>query len=153
MVRLEDIPDPPRSRIAGLDCPAFATTPWQEGPPLQSRRVAIVSTAGLHVRDDRPFTIRSGDYRIIPAKVAASDLVISHVSTNFDRSGFQQDWNVMFPLDRLTGLADEGLIGSVAGFHYSFMGATDPQQMESAARNLASILKKDAVNAVLLVPV
>lgn len=153
MARLADLPEPLRPHIADLPCPAFSTNPWQEGPPLTGRRVAIISTAGLHVRGDRPFTVMSGDYRIIPGAVSANDLVMSHVSSNFDRTGFQQDWNVIFPLDRLNELADQGVIGSVADFHYAFMGATDPLRMETAVRNLADILKKDGVNAVLLVPV
>ena len=78
---------------------------------------------------------------------------MSHISTNYDRSGFQQDWNVVFPLDRLHELAQKGVIGSVARFHYSFMGATHPAQMETAARTLAGLLKKDGVDAALLVPV
>lgn len=45
---------------------------------------------------------------------------MSHVSTNFDRTGFQQDWNIVFPLDRLQELAAKGIIGSVAAYHYSF---------------------------------
>ena len=95
----------------------------------------------------------AGDYRIIPGDTETNDLVMSHVSTNYDRTGFQQDWNVVFPLDRLNDMAREGIIGSVADFHYSFMGATDPRQMESAARTLAGLLRKDKVNAVLLIPV
>ena len=50
-------------------------------------------------------------------------------------------------------MAEAGSLGSVAEYHYSFMGATDPVQMEQEARSLASILKKDHVDAVLLVPV
>ena len=67
--------------------------------------------------------------------------------------GFQEDWNVVFPLDRLRELAAEGAIGSVAQTHYSFMGATDPVQMEPHARELAHRLKQDAVDAVILPPV
>ena len=48
---------------------------------------------------------------------------------------------------------DEGFIGSLADYHYSFMGATDPGQMQDTAKNLAEIMKKEGVNAVLLVPV
>ncbi len=94
-----------------------------------------------------------GDYRVIPGDTEANDLVMSHISTNYDRSGFQKDWNVVFPLDRIRELAQQGVIGSVADFHYSFMGATAPQQMETAARTLAGLLKKDNVTAALLVPV
>jgi len=153
MPRLDQLPEPMRSHIATLECPNFKTQPWIGGPPLSQRRVSMVSTAGLHHRDDRPFSIMSGDYRIIPGNIATNDLVMSHISTNFDRTGFQQDWNVVFPLDRLRELADQGLIGSVADFHYSFMGATDPKLMEPTARDLAGLLKKDQVNAILLVPV
>ena len=78
---------------------------------------------------------------------------MSHISTNYDRSGFQKDWNVVFPLDRLNELAQQGVVSSVADFHYSFMGATDPRLMETAARNLASLLREDNVTAALLVPV
>jgi D-proline reductase (dithiol) PrdB len=78
---------------------------------------------------------------------------MSHISTNFDRTGFQQDLNMVLPLDRLNELAAEGIIGSVAAYHYSFMGATDPTRMEGEARRLSKLLKKDRVNAVLFVPV
>ena len=154
MARLEQIPEPMRSHIAQLELPKFEIQPWAAGPPLNQRRVAIVSTAGLHQRDDRPFTFEPGDsYRVIAGDIKANDLIMSHVSTNFDRSGFQQDWNLIFPLDRLQELRDEGHIGSVAQFHYSFMGAVDPREMEPSIRNLAGLLQKDNVNAVLLVPV
>ena len=154
MAILEKLPEPQRSHIARTKLPTFDSHPWTQGPPLIRRRVAIVSTAGLHLRDDRPFTFEPGDnYRIIPADTDANDLIMSHVSTNFDRSGFQQDWNIVFPLDRLHELCDGGHIGSIARFHYSFMGAMDPADLEQSARNLAGLLKDDAVDAVLLVPV
>ena len=94
------------------------------GPPLRERRVALVTTSGLHVRGDRPFGIGATDYRVIPGDTPAAELLMSHVSVNYDRSGFQEDLNVVFPLDRLRELAAEGVIGSVAAFHYSFMGAS-----------------------------
>ncbi len=154
MVRLEQLTDEERKHHEEMDCPAFETQPWAEGPPLSRRRVAIVSTAGLHRRGDRPFTLDPGDfYRVIPGDIEANDLVMTHVSANFDRAGFQQDWNVAFPIDRLRELAREGVIGSVAAFHYSFMGAHDPMAMEQDARGIAGLLKKDDVDALLLVPV
>jgi D-proline reductase (dithiol) PrdB len=154
MARLELMTEPERKHIEEVKCPTFSTHPWVPGPPLKQRRVAIISTAGLHRRDDRPFTFDPGDYyRVIPGDICARDLVMSHVSTNFDHSGFQQDWNVLFPVDRLKELAEEGIIGSVADFHYSFMGAIDPLQMEHEARALAGVLKKDHVDALLLLPV
>ena len=65
----------------------------------------------------------------------------------------QEDWNVAFPIDRLWELTAEGTIGSMADIHYSFMGATDPVQMEPYVRELAGRLKQDSVDSVLLAPV
>lgn len=48
------------------ELPDFGATPFVAGPPLRQRRVAIISTAGLHVRGDRPFEPSAADYRIIP---------------------------------------------------------------------------------------
>ena len=115
--------------------------------------MAIISTAGLQKRGDRPFAVGANDYRVIPGGTDSADIVMSHISTNYDRTGFQQDINVAFPLDRLQELADEGVIGSVAEFHYSFMGASHPDTMAPKANELAGLLQKDNVDAVLLAPV
>jgi D-proline reductase (dithiol) PrdB len=153
VTRLTDLLPGQAKRLAELECPVFATRPWVSGPVLAQRRVAIVSSAGLVRRGENPFRGRDPDYRVIPATTRADDLLCSHISINFDRSGFQEDWNVVFPLDRLRELADSGVIGSVAKTHYSFMGATDPVEMEPYARELAGRLKGDAVDAVILSPV
>jgi D-proline reductase (dithiol) PrdB len=152
-MRLEKLPAAQAERYATLECPSFDTTPWIEGRPLAQRRVAIVSSAGLVMRGERPFRGREADYRVIPGSTRADQLLCSHISINFDRTGFQEDWNVIFPLDRLRELAAEGTIGSVAATHYSFMGAAEPSQMEGAAREVAGRLKQDNVDAVLLPPV
>ena len=82
-----------------------------------------------------------------------NDLVMSHVSTNLDRTGFHSDLNVVFPIDRLRDLRDDGAIGSIASRHFCFMGATPPNLMEPLARDLAGILWKDAVGGIVLCPV
>ena len=114
---------------------------------------SIDDLKGLTVRGDRVFRGRDPDYRAIPGTTQANDLLCSHISINFDRNGFQEDWNVIFPLDRLNELAADGTIGSVAATHYSFMGATDPVQMVDCAREVAGKLRADHVDAVLLTSV
>ncbi len=153
MTRLDLMPDHVRDHLLSLPCAPFDTAPWVEGPPLNERKVALISTAGLQRRGDRPFGVGAADYRLIASDTLPADLVMSHISTNFDRTGFQQDWNVVFPLERLRELVAAGEIGSLAQYHYSFMGATDPAAMEPRARELAQIMKTEGVNAVLLVPV
>lgn len=153
MVRLADLDEPERSHLGNIPCHKFDTEPWVGGPPLQERRIAIVSTAALQHRDDTPFVIGAGDYRVIADDTPAKDLVMSHISTNFDRSGFEQDLNVVLPLDRLHEMAEAREIGSVARFHYAFMGSTEPLLMEDAARTMARHLKADGVDSCLLLPV
>jgi D-proline reductase (dithiol) PrdB len=157
MVRLADLPEWEREhmldKLKGLS--GFDSRPWVKGGPLSRRRIAIVTTSGLHRRGDRPFAAGAAatDYRVIPGNVRADELVMSHLSINFDRTGFQQDINVVFPIDRLNELAREGVIGAVADYHYAFMGAAPIRQLEPKARQLAGLLKKDKVDAVLLTPV
>ena len=157
MVRLEDVEETFASILRNIECPVFDTHPWINGPPLNERRVAIISTAGLHRRDDSPFLVQSdsaqdwpADYRVIPSDTVAEDLVMSHVSTNFDRTGFQQDLNLVFPIERLRELLADGVIGSIAKYHYAFMGATPPTVLEAVAKDLAAILKQDQVDGVVL---
>ncbi len=152
-MRLTNLPAAMAKRLAELECPDFATRPWVEGPPVAQRRVAVVSSAGLMVRGEKVFRGRDPDYRTIPSATRPDELLISHISINFDRTGFQEDWNVVFPLDRLNEMAADGEIGSVAAMHYSFMGATDPVQMADYAREVAGRLRQDQVDAVILSPV
>jgi D-proline reductase (dithiol) PrdB len=155
MARLTDFPEyEQRHHLQKIrDLPDFGPTPFAPGPPLRVRRVAIVTTSGVHARGERPFEIGAADYRVIPGDTPAADLIMSHSSVNFDRSGFQEDINVVFPIDRLRELEADGAIGSISDFHYSFMGAAPIRALEPKARELAALLKQDRVDAVLLTPV
>ena len=153
MARLEDFVGSMRERLANLECEPYPDSPWVAPKPLSERRIAIVSTAGLQRRGDHPFDLGANDFRVIPGDTPTSDIVMSHVSTNFDRSGFQQDVNVALPIDRLRELEREGTIGSSAQFHYSFMGATHPNDMRSQAERMTGLMKDDGVDTALLVPI
>jgi D-proline reductase (dithiol) PrdB len=151
--RLSDMPEVEAQHLRRIECPTYDDTAPLSGKPLSARRVAIISTAGLHKRGDRPFRAGDGSYRVIPAETAANVLVMSHISVNFDRTGFQQDFNTVFPIDRLRELVAGGDVGSMASVHYSFMGAFPPAAAEPHAQHLAGLLKADKVDAALLVPV
>lgn len=156
MARLADLSPWERAHLQNLAerAPRMPSEPWVSGPPLAQRRVALVSTAGLHRRGDRPFASGANDYRVIPGDTPAAELAMSHVSVNFDRTGFRSDPNVVFPIDRLRELQAEGVVGSVAEHHYAFMGAPfPPTTFEPKARELADLLRRDQVDAVVLLPV
>lgn len=154
MVRLTDMLEDDRNHLLAKPCPKFEGESWVEGPPLSERRIAIVTTAGLQMREDAPFNFRSAEYRVIPGTVSGGDLVMSHTSVNFDRTGFQRDANVVFPIDRLRELAEEGAVGSLAAYHYAFNGAyMEPDAYARNACEVAGLLQGDGVDTVLLVPV
>ncbi len=156
MVRLSDLHEAEaqhmRDRAAAM--PEIDCGPWITPKPLAESKVAIISTAGMHRRSDPPFTPGAIDYRILPGDVDFADVVLSHISTNFDRTAFQQDPNIMLPVDRLREMADRGEIGSVSQWHYSFMGAQpNPLRMEETGEEVGRLLAADDVDLALLVPV
>ena len=153
MPRLSDLSPEEAARLEHLPLQSFDDTPWTQPTTLSNARVAIVSTAGVHRREDPVFFGGATDYRIIPGEFRSEDLVMSHLSANFDRSGFQQDAELIFPLGHLHALVAEGQIGSVADWHYSFMGATDPVGMVESGHEVGRLLRADGVDVALLVPI
>lgn len=154
MVRLTELPEVEREHVMSKACEPFDSRPFAPGPPLAERRVALVTSAGLHRTDDHAFRAIDLSYRVIPGSVRADELTMTHSSVHFDRTGFREDVNVVFPIDRLRELEGEGVIGSVADYHYSLMGAGWlPHQIEPTMRELADQLRGDEVDAVCLVPV
>ena len=127
--------------------------PWVAPKPARKRTVTLISSAGLGVRGQKPFRGGESGYRVIPHQTPAAEILMSHVSVNFDRTGYQLDLETILPRERLQELADAGAIGAVAREHYSFMGATDPAEMEPQARELAGQLHKKGVDTAILLPV
>ncbi len=156
MVRLSDLHEVEGEHLRqrAETMPRVDPAPWLTPVPLAEATVAIVSTAGLHRRADPPFTPGALDYRLLPGDVDFGDVVLSHISANFDRSAFQQDPNIMFPLDRLREMTEAGEIGGVANWHYSFMGAMpDPSRFDETGSEVGRLLAADGVDVALLVPV
>jgi len=154
MVRLRDLSDAERRHIMAKELPSYDSSPFIGGLPLIEHRVALVTTAGLHQVDDEAFSLVDLSYRVIPRDADLASLTMTHSSVHFDRTGFREDVNTVFPLDRLRELAADGAIASVADHHYSLMGAGWPPEMiEPTCEELARLLKADGVSAVCLVPV
>lgn len=132
MARIEDIPQPTRDAIVGLAMPALDGEPWVQPKPLARSRVAILTSAALHRRMERPFEAGTPEFRELPSSLAPADMLMSHISINFDRIAFERDINVAYPIDRLRELAAAGHIGSVATTHYSVIAVA--QDRPSAGR-------------------
>lgn len=133
--------------------------PWQPSRvPLQEARVGVVTTAGVHLPGETPFEkVKGGDfsYRVIPGGTDPEELVTTHPSDAWDRSGVEEDGNTAMPLDRLRGLASRGIIGEVAPRHLSFQGSiTAPMRLlKRTAPEAAGLMADDGVHVVVLTPV
>ena len=130
--------------------PQFDDTPVASAPPLGKARVAIVTTAALRAPAARRFESEDETFRVLDA---GGELLLDHVSLNFDRTGWLEDTNVVFPVDRFAELAVSGTIGSVAPRHISFLGAQHETlatiRLDSGPA-AAKLLRDDGVDIVLL---
>ena len=100
MVKLADIPEYERNHLMSKLLPPLGKLPWVvNDKPLSEKKVAIITTAGLNFREDHNFEFVDSSYRALPRDLAASDILMTHASVNYDRSGFQEDINVVFPVD------------------------------------------------------
>ena len=92
--------------------------------PLRTCRIALVTTAGLHLHQQEPFdmTDKNGDpsYREIPSSIGIGELSITH--HYFPKADALADPNLVLPMEPLRQLAGEGTIGSIAPRFFSFMG-------------------------------
>jgi D-proline reductase (dithiol) PrdB len=113
---------------------------------LAKTNIALVSAGGVHLKRQEPFNIADelGDlgYRIIPEDVDSSDLMVTH--HHYDHSDADKDINVVFPIDVLRDLQDEGLIKGVARKHIGYMGYTMQLKAmyEGTAREIANEIDK-----------
>jgi D-proline reductase (dithiol) PrdB len=142
-----------RERLAAV--PPGIELPEVEGveaPPLSRATVAIVTTAALAHKGE-PWADQTHEYRLFDRD--ADGLLMAHNSTNLDRSGFAVDRNVVYPIDRLIEMEQEGVIGRVAPRHASFMGSTFELStfLLDTGPKLAETLRGDGVDVALLTPV
>jgi D-proline reductase (dithiol) PrdB len=137
--------------------------PWTPlRKPLTECRVALVSTAGLALRDDTPFDQEGerrnpwwGDpsFRVLPRDARTGDATSWHM--HIDTSVPERDLDAVMPLARLAELEEEGFVGSSAPSHYSFMGyILKPEELlETSTPAIVERMKRESVDAVVLVPV
>jgi len=136
---------------------------WRPGAllrkPLFQAKLAIITTAGLHLPEQKAFDdrLRGGDFsfRELSSNVKVNELKIAHRSSAFDQRGVLADRNLAFPLDPCRELVSQGKLGALNHRHFSFMGSiTEPEKLVSeTAPEVAEKLLEDKVDAALLLPV
>jgi D-proline reductase (dithiol) PrdB len=133
--------------------------PWT--PPVKrlgESSVAIVTTAGVHLKEQMPFDMKDPDgdpsSRLIDGQVSADDLMITH--DYYDHRDADRDINIVFPIERLREFEEVGLIKAVASVHFSFMGHIVGPHIRTltgvTAPEAADRLKSEGVDIVLLTP-
>jgi hypothetical protein len=121
--------------------------------PVSQSRIALLSSAALRLASQPPFAPREDlSYRRVPSDPNAGEIVIDH------HSGIgtlpKQDPEIVFPRSALAALAEKGVVGALAPFHYSFMGGVRRhQEIENRlGPALAEKLVAADVDLALLVP-
>ncbi len=138
--------------------------PWTTlAKPINESRVALLSTAGISMRDDTPFDMDGeranpvwGDpsWRRIAGDATSADVVVNHL--HIDTRYIERDINVALPTTRLAELAAAGIIGDRAAHHYSIMGfqGDDSSVLENdSAPEIARAMHDDEVDLAILAPV
>ena len=146
---------PVRARANDIPVYQFESLAWTNPKPLAESRVAVVTTAGLTTDSASLWSQSDEGFTVLPH--GTTDLSFAHFSPNFDRSGFNLDVNTVLPIDRLDQMAADGIIGSVAERHISFMGAQADHNLATMRLDTgpaaAQLLRDDGVDTILLTPV
>jgi D-proline reductase (dithiol) PrdB len=136
--------------------------PWTKlSKPLSDCTVALISSAGIALKTDRPFDQEGerknpwwGDpsFRVLPKTATEQEVRVYHL--HIDPCYAEQDLNCLFPLQRLQELEQAGEIGHVAPRHYSVMGyILRPEELlEQTVPSIIRDLREDRADVVILVP-
>lgn len=124
--------------------------------PLSECKVALLSTAGIHLVTDSPFDVDNpaGDptFRIIPADAQEDQLTVTHLF--IDTKHAKRDPTIVFPLPQLKELAADGMIGSVSPIHIGLNGGIlDTAEVEREwIPKVVELLRREEIDVALLVP-
>jgi D-proline reductase (dithiol) PrdB len=94
-------------------------TPYDK--QLSDAIVTLVTATGVYGPDQQPFSTEDpGDavYQTLASELSLDGLRIAH--HHYDHSDADSDPNIVFPLDSLKKLAEEGFIGGVNPLHFSY---------------------------------
>lgn len=126
----------------------------QLGKPLAECKVSLLSTGGVHVKNEEPFDllIPAGDpsFRRIPADLDSTSLMFSH--SHYNHRDADADPNCMFPIDRLRELCADGLVGGMTDTFYGLMGfVPNPRPfIDTTGPEIASELKSTGTDIVVI---
>lgn len=124
--------------------------------PLSECKIALLSTAGVHLKTDSPFNLdlHPGDHtiRIVPGDAREEDLTVTHMY--YDTKSAKKDTTIVFPVRQLKELEQSGVIGAVSDIHIGLYGGimeTGQVEAESIPK-VVELFKNKRIDVALLVP-
>ena len=89
--------------------------------PLSDSKVGLICTGGIYAAGQTAFHFKDDTtYRAISTDVDVEDLRATHFA--YDLTDARKDINVVFPVEQLRTMVDEGVIDSMATDAYTLMG-------------------------------
>ena len=122
--------------------------------PLSDSKVGLICTGGIYSAGQTAFHFKDDTtYRAIPTDVDVEDLRATHFA--YDLTDARKDINVVFPVEQLRTMVDEGVIDSIAPDAYTLMGGiySTRRVREELIPALVDRVLADDVDVVLLGPV
>ncbi|MGY9073230.1 MAG: glycine/sarcosine/betaine reductase selenoprotein B family protein [Acidimicrobiales bacterium] len=122
--------------------------------PLSESRVGLIASGGIYVEGQTAFHFKDdATYRAIPSDIATESLRATHFA--YDLTDARTDINVVYPIDALRAMADDGEIGELGPNGYTLMGGiySTRRVSEELVPALVQRCLDDELDVVLLVPV
>jgi len=129
--------------------------PWAvPRKPLRESRIALIASGGIYVAGQIAFHFKDDiSFRRIPTDTPTEALRATHFA--YDLTDARRDPNVVFPLDTLRRLVEQGKLGGLTRHAFTFMGGiySTRKVEEIVAPELVELVGGQAPDVVLLVPV
>jgi D-proline reductase (dithiol) PrdB len=125
--------------------------------PLAESRLTLISSCGVHLKTEPPLDVCHpfGDFRFmrVPSAAKHDDLIIHQLKYPHDDADI--DINVIFPIERLQELRDEGRLGGLTPNFFSFIGYNMyPEKFQrTVAEGIAeAVVNQERADGALLAP-
>ena len=122
--------------------------------PLSESRLGVIATGGIYKIGQVAFTYKDDvTYRAIPSDTSSDDLRATHFA--YDLTDAREDINVVFPIEALQEIQNEGLVKELSPSFFTCMGGIYSQRLvnEELAPALVQRCLDGEIDVVLLIPV
>ena len=148
--RYDSLGYPPYQWFQAEEVPKLA----QMSKSLSDAKLGLVSTGGTYVKGQKAFYYKDdASIRQISSQTDPEDLRFSHIMENYLVEAWQ-DPGVLFPIEQLRSMEQDGLIGSLADNFISCMGGIYSQRkvISELIPKIEAVVDKQKLDLLFLVP-